>query len=84
MIALLKHFNWRKFTIIYERHSRNEELHSAIKAAIEEENMELRKHAKSEKFQIRNVSVVAYPFSEVEKSNVEQIIRDTQANTRST
>uniref|UniRef100_A0A914Z0Q9 Guanylate cyclase n=1 Tax=Panagrolaimus superbus TaxID=310955 RepID=A0A914Z0Q9_9BILA len=80
LIALLKHFNWHKFTIIYERHSRNEELHSAIKAAIETENS--KNNAKQEKFQIRNVSVVSYPFSEVEKSNVEQIIRDTHSNTR--
>ena len=52
-----------------------------MKTAIENENSKMSN--KHEKFQIRNVSVVAYPFSEVEKSNVEQIIRDTQSNTRS-
>uniref|UniRef100_A0A7E4URV4 Guanylate cyclase n=1 Tax=Panagrellus redivivus TaxID=6233 RepID=A0A7E4URV4_PANRE len=79
LISLLKHYNWHKFTIIYEQHSRNEELHSAIKAAIELEN---RENAKEKAFSIRNVSVVPYPFSEVEKSNVEQIISDTHVNTR--
>lgn len=80
LLSLLKHFNWHKFTIIYEKHSRNEELHSAIKAAIEGENDKLKEG--EEPYSIRNVSIVAYPFSEVEKTNVEQIITDTHTNTR--
>lgn len=33
-LALFKHFNWRKFSIIYEQQSANEELFLSIKVCV--------------------------------------------------
>ncbi|VDM39574.1 unnamed protein product [Toxocara canis] len=79
-ISLLKHFSWRKFSIIYERHVTNEELFGSIRGALDLENL----HAdiSEHRYTVLNVSTVAYPFSEVEKSNVAQIIADTYRTTR--
>ncbi|VDK57207.1 unnamed protein product [Anisakis simplex] len=79
-ISLFKHFNWRKFSIIYERHVTNEELFSSIRGALDEENLHL--GPEERRYTVLNVSTVAYPFSEVEKSNVAQIIGDTYKTTR--
>uniref|UniRef100_A0A915CXI3 Receptor ligand binding region domain-containing protein n=1 Tax=Ditylenchus dipsaci TaxID=166011 RepID=A0A915CXI3_9BILA len=80
LMALLKHFAWRKFTVVYEKQPANTELFSAIKRAIEAENEKL-EHV-DQKYTILNISVVEYPFSEVEKNNIEQIISETYPTTR--
>uniref|UniRef100_A0A915Q3I8 Guanylate cyclase n=1 Tax=Setaria digitata TaxID=48799 RepID=A0A915Q3I8_9BILA len=80
LIALLKHFNWRKFSIIYEKNVANEELFRSIKSAIEKQNEGL--EVSDTRYTIINVSTVPHPFSEIERSNIEQIISDTFRSTR--
>uniref|UniRef100_A0A183DZN0 ANF_receptor domain-containing protein n=1 Tax=Gongylonema pulchrum TaxID=637853 RepID=A0A183DZN0_9BILA len=80
LVALFKHFKWRKFSIIYEKHATNEELFSSIKSAIEKQNLGL--NAGDIRYTIMNVSTVPHPFSEIEQSNVEQIISHTLSSTR--
>uniref|UniRef100_A0A1I8AX58 Guanylate cyclase n=1 Tax=Steinernema glaseri TaxID=37863 RepID=A0A1I8AX58_9BILA len=95
--SLLKYYDWRKFTIIYEERPANEELFQAIKFAVEQENMYIAKANEpatpnqkptdwvERPFQITNVSRVPYPFSEVkfvEQRVIENIIKETSEKTR--
>ncbi|MFH4974134.1 hypothetical protein AB6A40_000843 [Gnathostoma spinigerum] len=80
LISLLKHFRWRKFSVIYEKCVTNEELFTSINLAIDKQNEQLDSNEK--RFTITNSSTVPYPFSEVEKTNVEQIIAETHSMTR--
>ncbi|VDO69760.1 unnamed protein product [Onchocerca flexuosa] len=80
LVALLKHFKWRKFSIIYEKNVANEELFRSIKSTIEKQNVNMKLSDKH--YTIMNVSTVPHPFSEIERSNIEQIISHTFASTR--
>ncbi|VDK69925.1 unnamed protein product [Onchocerca ochengi] len=80
LIALLKHFKWRKFSIIYERNVANEELFRSIRSTIEKQNANMK--SSDTHYAIMNVSTVPHPFSEIERSNIEQIISHTFASTR--
>ncbi|VDM21098.1 unnamed protein product [Wuchereria bancrofti] len=80
LIALFKHFEWRKFSVIYERNVANEELFRSIKSTIEKQNVDL--EVSDTQYVIINVSIVPHPFSEIERSNIKQIISDTYASTR--
>ncbi|VDK69516.1 unnamed protein product [Litomosoides sigmodontis] len=80
LIVLLKYFKWRKFSIIYERNVANEELFRSIKSTIERQNVGL--GISDTHYVIMNVSTVPHPYSEIERSNIEQIISDTSASTR--
>ncbi|VDM94971.1 unnamed protein product [Thelazia callipaeda] len=65
LIALLKHFKWYKFSIIYEKNIANEELFSSIKSAIDKQHGRLT--MEDSRYTILNVSTVPHPFSEVEE-----------------
>lgn len=83
-MALLKFYNWKTFSIIYEPQAANVELFYAIKQAIEEENEKI--SINESRYTIQNISVVSSSFSEVESADtlrVEQIIKDTFFTTRS-
>jgi hypothetical protein len=79
-MALLRHFCWHKFTMIFETTPANGELHNAIRRTLEDENQ---KHGSGQgggsideqnesnlcsdedKYQILNTSQIPHPFSEV-------------------
>ncbi|VBB30422.1 unnamed protein product [Acanthocheilonema viteae] len=80
LIALFKYFKWRKFSIIYEGNVANQELFRSIKSTIEKQNAGM--EISDTHYVIMNVSTVPHPYSEIERSNIEQIISDTSATTR--
>ena len=72
--ALLKHFCWYKFVVIYEQSSANLELFNSIKRVLEEENQKSSFDSQNRqneectgegKYTILNVSLVNHQFSEV-------------------
>nr|CAD2171192.1 unnamed protein product [Meloidogyne enterolobii] len=94
-IALLKHFCWYKFVVIFENAHANVELLTAIRRLLEEESQQVEQQKKrsdpvnsckgERKYTILNVSLVNHPFSEVEKTNVDkirQIVDATKTATR--
>ena len=93
-IALLKHFCWYKFVVIFEKAPTNVELFNSIKRVIEEESQKTVAPAATgnrpecngdRKYTILNISLVNHPFSEVEKTNgdkIKQIIEETKDGAR--
>ena len=60
-MALLKHFKWKKFSVIFEDHESSTDLLKSIKQAIEVENQN---SGKNEGYTIMNTSLIKH-FSEV-------------------
>ena len=65
-MALLKHFKWKKFSVIFEDHESSTDLLKSIKQAIEVENQN---SGKNEGYTIMNTSLIMH-FSEVSVSSV--------------
>lgn len=68
-MALLKHFKWKKFSVIFEDHESSTDLLKSIKQAIEVENQN---SGKNEGYTIMNTSLIMH-FSEVSVSSVRQL-----------
>ncbi|GMR36337.1 hypothetical protein PMAYCL1PPCAC_06532 [Pristionchus mayeri] len=79
-ISLFNSYNWRKFSMIYEQNSANEELFLAIRRAVDKENEKIGRDGR--RFNIQNVSTVLSYSETSDGKVVEGIIRSTKETTR--
>lgn len=85
-MSVLRHFDWKKIAVIYEKKATTDELYNAIKQGFEAENELFVDPRESRLYSITNVSHVAYPFSEVSPTETEKlrdIIQETKDHSRS-
>uniref|UniRef100_A0A1I7X9L4 ANF_receptor domain-containing protein n=1 Tax=Heterorhabditis bacteriophora TaxID=37862 RepID=A0A1I7X9L4_HETBA len=79
-IALFEQYSWRKFTIIYEDQTTNEEMYQAIRRAIDYENSLIKDNGP--RYTIVNVSKIAM-FSEIKSEKmIDYVIDETRLITR--